>query len=139
MTYTLSRTNLRQADLEALLDEHVPSWRAFARIDSLGAHDVTLALLARDDHLRGGGISTATLMTLADRAAYYLTLAVVSVPAAATANLDIHFLDVPARADIRATARILLAGSRLVVSLVEICAADELVAHATVSYAVPRA
>jgi acyl-coenzyme A thioesterase PaaI-like protein len=128
-----------QAALEALLDEHAPRWRTFSRITALSHRAITIGLLAHDDQLRGGGtLSGPTLMALADRAAYYLTLAVVApLPDAVTASLHIHFLVRPQPDDVRATATLLLAGTRLAISVVEIHAGDERVAHATVTYALP--
>ncbi len=135
MSSTISR-----AELERLLDEHSPQWRTFARIDVLGERTLTLALLLHDSMLRPGGtVSGPTMMTLADRAAYYLTIAAVAPrPDAVTANLDIHFLVRPRPDNVRATATVLRAGRRLIVSAVDIFAADVRVAHATVSYALPR-
>lgn len=127
------------AELEALLDENTPRWRAFSRITALGERSITLALRLQDSMLRvGGTVSGPTMMTLADRAAYYLTLAAVAPrPEAATANLDIHFLVRPRPVDVHATATLLRAGRRLAVSSVEIRAGGTLVAHATVTYAIP--
>jgi acyl-coenzyme A thioesterase PaaI-like protein len=59
------------------------------------------------------------------------------VPSAATANLDIHFLVRPKPEDITATATMLRLGRRLAVTKVDIHSADQLVAHATVTYALP--
>jgi uncharacterized protein (TIGR00369 family) len=131
---------MAQAALEALLDEHAPQWRSFSRITMLGPRELTLALLLDQKMLRPGGtVSGPTMMTLADRAAYYLTIAAVAPrPDAVTANLDIHFLVRPRPDNVRATATVLRAGRRLIVSAVDIFAADVRVAHATVSYALPR-
>ena len=131
---------MAQVSLEALLDEHAPQWRSFSRIDVLGDRTLTLALLLGDGMLRPGGtVSGPTLMTLADRAAYYLTIATIGPrPDAVTANLDIHFLVRPRPDRVRATATVLRVGRRLIVSAVDIFAADVRVAHATVSYALPQ-
>jgi acyl-coenzyme A thioesterase PaaI-like protein len=130
---------LSQAALEVLLDEHAPRWRTFSRITALTHRAITISLRGHDDLLRSGGtLSGPAMMTLADRAAYYLTLAVVAPrPDAVTASLHIHFLVRPRPEDVRATATLLLAGTRLAISVVEIHAGDERVAHATVTYALP--
>ena len=78
------------------------------------------------------------MMALADTAAYFLVLAHAGpVPSAATANLDIHFLARPHPRDMFATATMLRLGRRLAVTTVDILSDDELVAHATVTYALP--
>jgi len=129
------------AELEALMDRHFPDWRQFSAITALGERDIALRMPYRKEHERAGGtISGPALMALADTAAYFLTLAHAGpVPQAATANLDIHFLSRPEPADVIATARLLRLGRRLSVSAVELASATtgRLVAHATVTYALP--
>jgi uncharacterized protein (TIGR00369 family) len=130
---------LSLAELEALMDTSFPSWRGFSTIVSLGERDITTRMPFRKELLRAGGtISGPALMALADTAAYFLTLAHAgAVPGAATANLDIHFLVRPDPVDITATATLLRLGHRLAVSAVDLHAGDALVAHATVTYALP--
>lgn len=132
---------LTLAELETLLDEHSPRWRAFARILALGPTTLVLEMPWRTEHARAGGtVSGPALMTLADRAAYYLTLAQVGpFPDAVTANLDIHFLVRPLPGEVTATATLLLLGSAVAVSNVDLHARDRLVAYATVTYALPAA
>src|SRR5438093_2951129 len=81
-------------ELEALIDQHFPTWRTYSTISELGDSDLKLRIPFRTEMVRAGGtISGPAMMALADTAAYYLTLAVAGpVPGAATANLDIHFL-----------------------------------------------
>ncbi|MGN6104122.1 MAG: PaaI family thioesterase [Kofleriaceae bacterium] len=129
------------AEIEALMETYFPDARRFATIASLAEGELVLRLPVQSGHVRGGGtISGPALMTLADTAAYFLTLAMAGpVPQATTANLDIHFLSRPQPVDVIATARLLRLGRRLVVSTVELRSdgSDELVAHATVTYALP--
>ena len=127
------------ADIEALMDAGFPDWRRFSEITGLTDHAITLRMPFRPDLVRAGGtISGPALMALADTAAYFVTLAHAGpVPSAATANLDIHFLSRPKPADITATATMLRLGRRLAVSKVDLFSGDELVAHATVTYALP--
>lgn len=129
------------AELEALMDHHFAGWRAFSNIVALGDNDITVKMPFRKDLMRAGGtISGPALMTLADTAAYFVTLAHAGpVAGAATANLDIHFLVRPKPAEITAVATMLRLGRRLAVSKVDLLSGDELVAHATVTYALPRA
>jgi len=128
------------ADIEALMDEGFPDWRKLSEITELGERDITLRMPYRPGLTRAGGtISGPAMMALADTAAYFVTLAHAGPPAAtsATANLDIHFLSRPKPADVTAVATMLRLGRRLAVTRVELFSDAELVAHATVSYALP--
>jgi len=131
------------AEIEALMEKHFPTFRSFSTISSLGDRDITLRMPYRKELARTGGtISGPAMMALADTAAYYLTLAHAGpLPDMATANLDIHFLSRPRPVDVIATARLLRLGRRLAVSIVEIRSdgSDDVVAHATVTYALPSA
>ncbi len=130
---------LTLAELEALMDKSFPSWRQFSQITAVGERDLTLRMPFRNDLVRAGGtISGPALMALADTAAYFVTLAHAGpVASAATANLDIHFLSRPQPAAIRAVATMLRLGRRLSVSRVDLFSETTLVAHATVTYALP--
>ena len=126
-------------EIEALMDKGFAGWRSFSSIVALGEQDITLEMPFRSELLRAGGtISGPALMALADTASYFLTLAHAGpVPSAATANLDIHFLSRPEPAPIRAVATMLRLGRRLSVSRVDLFSKQTLVAHATVTYALP--
>lgn len=128
-------------EISALMDEHFPDWRNFSSITGLGERDITLTMPFRPQLMRAGGtISGPALMALADTAAYFLTLAHAGpVAGAATANLDIHFLVRPKPDAITAVATMLRLGRRLAVSKVDLLSGSELVAHATVTYALPKA
>ncbi len=130
---------MTKSEIEALMDQTFPSWRAFSTIVDVGDNDLTLRMPFRKDLVRAGGtISGPALMALADTAAYFVTLAHAGpVPSAATANLDIHFLVRPKPDDITAVATMLRLGRRLAVSKVDLRSGDDLVAHATVTYALP--
>jgi uncharacterized protein (TIGR00369 family) len=128
------------AEIEALMDQAFPDWRANSSIPALGEDDITLVMPFRKQLLRAGGtISGPALMLLADTAAYFVTLAHCGPAAAtsATANLDIHFLVRPKPGDITAVATMLRLGRRLAVCKVDLKSGDQLVAHATVTYALP--
>jgi len=131
---------MTQSEIEALMDQHFPSWRSFSQILELGDNDIKVRLPFRKELVRAGGtISGPALMVLADTSAYFLVLAHAGpVPSAATANLDIHFLVRPKPTDIIATATMLRLGRRLAVSKVDLHSEDQLVAHATVTYALPH-
>lgn len=85
-------------------------------------------------------VSGPALMTLADVAAWAVVLTVVGrQEMAVTTSLTMNFLRMPGSADIVAEARILKMGRRLAVSAIELVRADndEMVAHATATYAIP--
>jgi uncharacterized protein (TIGR00369 family) len=126
-------------EISALMDQYFPDWRSFSSITAMGENDVTVTMPFRPQLMRAGGtISGPALMALADTAAYYVTLAHAGpVAGAATANLDIHFLVRPKPQDIIAVATMLRLGRRLAVTKVDLFSGDELVAHATVTYALP--
>ncbi len=131
------------AEIEQLMDQHFPDSRRLWKIAALADREITLRMAFRPDLVRAGGtISGPAMMLLADTAAYFVTLAHAGpIPQMATANLDIHFLARPKPVDILATARLLRLGRRLAVSTVEIRSdgSDEVVAHSTVTYALPAA
>ncbi len=130
------------SELEALMDQFFPDWRTFSEIGALGDNDITVRMPFRKQLLRAGGtISGPAMMALADTSAYYLVLAHVGPQAAsaATANLDIHFLSRPQPVDVLAKATMLRLGRRLAVCAVDLHSGDDLVAHATVTYALPPA
>ena len=128
-------------EIEDLMDRHFPESRRLWAITSLDDHEIGLRMAFRPELVRAGGtISGPAMMLLADTAAYFLTLAHAGpLPHMATANLDIHFLSRPRPADIIASAKLLRLGRRLAVSVVEIRSdgSDDVVAHATVTYALP--
>jgi len=126
-------------EIEALLDQAFPDWRNFSVITALGDKDMSLRMPFRKQLLRAGGtISGPAMMAFADTAAYFLTLAHAGpVASAATANLDIHFLSRPDPIDVTAVATMLRLGRRLSVAAVDLFSGDTLVAHATVTYALP--
>jgi uncharacterized protein (TIGR00369 family) len=132
---------MTSADIEALMDKHFPDSRRLWKITALAERELTLRMAFRQELVRAGGtISGPAMMALADTAAYFMTLAHAGpLPHMATANLDIHFLSRPRPVDIIATAKLLRLGRRLSVSTVEIRShgSDEVVAHSTVTYALP--
>jgi uncharacterized protein (TIGR00369 family) len=99
--------------------------------------------LAIDDrHLRPGGtVSGPSMMALADAVTYAAVLSRIGiVPLAVTSSLTISFLRKPeAGRALLAEAILLKAGRRLAVAEVRIHSEGEaeLVAHATVTYAIP--
>lgn len=85
-------------------------------------------------------VSGPALMTLADVAAWAVVLTVIGrQEMAVTTSLTMNFLRKAGASAICAEAKILKMGRRLAVSAVELVAedSDEMVAHATVTYAIP--
>ena len=90
----------------------------------------------------GGTLSGPTMMSLADAAAWLVTLSRIGpVALAVTSSLTISFLAKPQPADLLADARLLRLGRRQSVSEVRLWSDGSdptaLVAHATVTYAIP--
>ena len=92
----------------------------------------------------GGTLSGPTMMGLADGAAWLVTLSRIGpVALAVTSSLTISFLAKPGPADLLAHATLLRLGRRQSVSEVRLWSdgtdPTDLVAHATVTYAIPSA
>jgi uncharacterized protein (TIGR00369 family) len=86
-------------------------------------------------------VSGPAMMTLADVALWAAVLSEVgAVEMVVTTNLTMNFLRKAGATDIIAEARVLKMGRRLAVAAVELVAADtdEMIAHATASYAIPN-
>ena len=125
---------------QALLDAHYPYGDVQVETASPGTARLRMRIQAR--HLRlGGTVAGPALMALAD-ASVYLALQTEPAPMidAVTSQLTIHFLRRPAARDIIVEARILRLGRTLAVgeALLYSEGEDQPVAHATVTYALPR-
>ena len=135
----------------AVMEDAFPQAVGFGRIERIGDGELEMTLEAEERYLRPGGtVSGPTLMTLADTAAYYLVLSLIGpVALAVTTSLHIDFLRKPKPGQVRAVARMLKLGKRLVIARVDFYsdstaqAAEssndegQLVAAATVTYSVP--
>lgn len=131
------------AELVAFLKAEFPqSPCTLEELDDDGS--VVVAHPVGERELRPGGtVSGPVMMTLADVALYIAILARIGiVPLAVTTNLSINFLRKP-RADRRVVARcrLMKLGKTLAVGEVWIFSEgeEEPVAHATGTYAIPRA
>jgi uncharacterized protein (TIGR00369 family) len=95
-----------------------------------------------DSALRPGGtVSGPTMMALADFTMYVALLGSIGwVPLAVTTALTINFLRKPAPGALLATCHLLKLGKRLAVGEVAIRSegAEEVVAHATLTYSIPQ-
>lgn len=132
------------AELSAFLEEVFP--QAFRPGGDLLVEDCAhgfarVRLLYADRHIRPGGtMSGPAMMLLADTAIYAALLAAIGpVPLAVTTSLNINFLRKPAQRDLIGECRLIKLGKRLAVGDIAIRSegADELVAHATATYAIP--
>ncbi|HEY4238974.1 MAG TPA: PaaI family thioesterase [Kofleriaceae bacterium] len=132
---------MTKAEIEAFLDaQGFPQARTFAVIEAIRERAIDVTMPFKPFFVRpGGSISGPALMTLADTAAYFLVLAAAGPISTVTSSLEIKFLARPAAGDVRATATLLKHGKRLLVAAVEMRGAtgEDLVAYATVTYALP--
>jgi uncharacterized protein (TIGR00369 family) len=110
-------------------------------IESVGPMTATMRLPYHERHLRPGGtLSGPAMMGLADVALYVAILAQIGpVALAVTTNLSFNFMYKPAQADLLAEARLLKLGRSLAVGevLIRSHGQDDLVCHATGTYALP--
>lgn len=130
-------------ELNEFLNSHMPATgRAFI-VEHAGPDGLRMRVPYDDSQLRpGGSVSGPTMMSLADAAAWMITLSRIGpVALAVTSSLNIAFLSKPAPVDLIAHATLLRLGRRQSVTEVRIWSdgtdpADP-VAHATVTYAIP--
>ncbi|RVU14441.1 PaaI family thioesterase [Methylobacterium oryzihabitans] len=110
-------------------------------VAAVGPMSAVLRLPYHDRHVRPGGtLSGPAMMMLADVAFYVALLVQLGpVPLAVTTSLSFNFLRKPARRDLLGEARIMKLGRRLAVGevLIRSDGSDDLVCHATGTYAIP--
>ncbi|HEX2575315.1 MAG TPA: PaaI family thioesterase [Aquihabitans sp.] len=132
---------LGPADLDAFLSAAFPG--ATLPFHVTRADDDGVEVTQPFDRLQvrpGGTLSGPTLMTLADTVAYVAVVSRIGPEfLTVTSHLAIDFLRKPPAAGLRATGEVIKLGRRQAVVVVRIHseAADELVAYATVTYALP--
>lgn len=130
-------------DLMAFMAEHFEQVADQFAVDSVGEHELAMRLLISEQHLRPGGtVSGPSMFILADVAVYLTTLAMIGPKAlAVTTNCSIDFLRKPAAGvDLVAQCKLLKLGRSLAVGDVLIFSEGmaEPVAHATLTYSIPR-
>lgn len=111
-------------------------------IEAIGPRAARVRLAVSDRNVRPGGtISGPSMFTLADFGLYVALLGELGPAAeqAVTTNLTINFLARPEPRDIVAEVRLVKLGRRLAVGEVEMRSegAEEMVAHAVATYALP--
>lgn len=130
------------AELNVFMQEVFQQVADEYNVDHVGPGEVTMRLLTSDKHLRPGGtISGPTMFSLADVAAYIVTLAHIGPEAlAVTTNCSIDFMRKPeANVPLISKARLLKLGKQLSVSHVLLFSEgrDAPIAQATLTYAIP--
>lgn len=147
----MSRDNTRSvlsvAEVTALVDESFPQIHAGGRsifIESVGARQSRVRLKFTERSVRPGGtIAGPFMFTLADVGIYVALIATLGAEAipAVTSNLNITFLSRPEQRDLIAETRIIRLGRRLAYAEVALTSegGEEMVAHATGTYAILRA
>ncbi len=132
---------LGPAELDAFLAAAFPGARLPYRVVRSDDRGVEVVQPFGPDQLRPGGtVSGPVLMTLADTVAYVAVVSRIGPELlTVTSHLAIDFLRKPAAAGLRATGELLKVGRRQAVVAVRIHSeeAEELVAYATVTYALP--
>lgn len=133
---------LELPDLVAYLDEIFPQVRGEFTYEALEENAVRIRLNVQPHHLRPGNtISGPSMFSLADVAVYAMVLGRLGrVPMAVTTNCAMDFMRKPqAGRDLIAEGRLLKLGRLLAVGDVHIRSdgSDDLVARATMTYAIP--
>jgi uncharacterized protein (TIGR00369 family) len=131
-------------ELSSFLASHMPDGSRRFVVEEASGDGLRMRSVYDDSQLRpGGSVSGPTMMSLADAAAWLVTLSRIGpVALAVTSSLNIAFLRKPGPADLLAHATLLRLGKRQSVSEVRIWSDGtdprDPVAHATVTYAIPR-
>ena len=138
----MRQPRLTAEEVAAFVDEVFPQQAGLYAVESVGPMAAVLTQAVDDRHLRPGGtVSGPTLFAITDCAFYVAVLAMIGRQAlTVTTTLTINFLRKPPAAGLRAEARILKLGRLLATGDVTVFSegVDGPVAHATVTYAIPR-
>lgn len=139
-----SEQKMTAEEINAFLDEHFPQaggrTRRF-RVEAAWGRSIRMRMKFNDNMLRPGGtVSGPAMFALADVAMYAAVLALIGPKAlAVTSNLNINFLRKPRPGDMLAEATVFKVGKRTAVGEIALRSEgdEELVAHATSTYALP--
>lgn len=131
-------------EVKTFLDREFPQIHLSGRvyfIEEVDARMARMRLDAGERHLRPGGtVSGPAMMELTDLTMYVALLGAIGpVALAVTTSLNINFLRKPLPGSLLAECRLIKLGKRLAVGDIALRSAgkDELVAHATATYAIP--
>jgi uncharacterized protein (TIGR00369 family) len=130
-------------DLHKYLAEHFPQVAHFdLKVEHVDDTTIRVRLPNHERNLRPGGtVSGPTLVWLVDLGFYLLLMGRLGpVAQAVTTNLNINFLRKPGPADLVGEGRLMKLGRSLAVGdfTIRSDGSDEPVAHATLTYALPR-
>ena len=133
---------LNKTEVMEFLDEVFPQVRNSFSIDELEEKSIRMRLLVNDSHLRPGGtVSGPSMFSLADVSVYAMVLGMIGRQAlTVTTNCSIDVMRKPkACKDLIATGKLLKLGRLLAVGdvLLQSDGEDEIVARATLTYAIP--
>ncbi|MDC0530702.1 PaaI family thioesterase [Alphaproteobacteria bacterium] len=133
---------MKKNDLENFLKIEFPQVSKNFKILETKPNYLSMLMHISNEHLRPGGtVSGPTMFLLADVSFYLATLSMVGPKSlTVTTNCSINFLRKPAVSDLISEARVLKIGKTLSVGDVLIYSKDveDPVAHATLTYAIPR-
>jgi uncharacterized protein (TIGR00369 family) len=139
-----AQARMTAAEVTELLDKEFPQLLVDGRdyvIEDASHGFARMRLRYNAGHLRPGGtISGPSMFALADLCLYAAILASIGPELlTVTTNLNVNFMRKPAPRDLIGTCRLFKIGKGQVVGEVSICSdgSDELVAHATGTYARP--
>lgn len=131
-------------EVKTFLDREFPQIHLSGQvyfIEEVGARMARMRLDAGERHLRPGGtVSGPAMMELTDLTMYVALLGAIGpVALAVTTSLNINFLRKPLPGPLLADCRLIKLGKRLAVGEIALRSAgiDELVTHATATYAIP--
>ena len=133
------------ARIEALLDDRFPQIHSGGRIfsiEEIGERNARVRMRHNERMLRPGGtVSGSAMFGLADFSVYVAIIATLGEAGidAVTTNLNINFLAKPEPRDLVAKVRLIRLGRRLAVGEARLYSdgADDMVAHAIATYALP--
>ena len=133
---------MKKNDLETFLKVEFPQVSKNFKILETKPNSLSMLMHISDEHLRPGGtVSGPTMFMLADVSFYLATLSMVGPKKlTVTTNCSINFLRKPNVSNLISKARVLKIGKTLSVGDVLIYSkgVKDPVAHATLTYAIPR-
>ena len=137
-------SHLSLANIDAFLRQEFPQLfiqGEMFSVTEIGAGSCRMRMAYHESQLRPGGtISGPAMMQLADVSIWVALLgAIGAVPLAVTTNLSINFLRKPEPRALISTCRMMKIGKSLAVGEASLTSegADEVVAHAVATYAIP--
>ena len=133
------KIQLPMPELQEYLYTIYPQTKDRFCIDELQEGELVMSMETNSEDIRPGGtISGPSLFTLVDCAFYALVLSVIGKePLAVTSSLNINFLRKPEQGNMICRTRILKMGKKLCVGDAFVYNREQIVAQATITYAIP--